>query len=394
MSAAHASKTDVDALVVGGGVVGMSLAYGLARAGERVRVLDEGDDAFRAARGNFGLVWVQGKGFDRPAYARWTRSSAVRWAGLAAELAARTGIDVELRQPGGLAMCLSEGELAERVAMMQALRDSLNGSSYPFEVLGSAAVRKLVPHTGPQVVGAVHCPMDGHVSPLRLLRALFQAVQQMGGEVVPGSPVSDIVHRPGGGFEVRCGGPASVAHGPHRTHAAPKLVLAAGLGNRALAPQVGLDAPVQPNRGQVLVTERLQPFLDYPTMQVRQTGEGVVQIGDSKEDVGFDDGTTLEQLARIAARAVRCFPLLAGVNIMRTWGALRVMSPDGYPIYGASSACPGAFVVTCHSGITLAAEHVGPLVDWICGGAEPPEITGFKAARFKQVAEGAHAAAH
>ena len=139
---------------------------------------------------------------------------------------------------------------------------------------------------------------------------------------------------------------------------------------------------MQPNRGQILVTERLQPFLRHPTMQVRQTGEGVVQIGDSKEDVGLDDGTTLEQLARIADRAVRCFPLLANVNIVRTWGALRVMSPDGLPIYQASSECPGAFVVTCHSGITLAAQHAGPLVDWIRGAPEPAEIKRFKAERF------------
>ena len=58
------------------GVVGMSLAYGLARAGETVRLLDEGDDAFRAARGNFGLVWVQGKGLGNPPYARWTMTAA------------------------------------------------------------------------------------------------------------------------------------------------------------------------------------------------------------------------------------------------------------------------------------------------------------------------------
>ena len=67
---------DLDTLVIGGGVVGLSLACGLARAGERVRLLDEADDAFRAARGNFGLVWVQGKGLGRAAYARWTMDAA------------------------------------------------------------------------------------------------------------------------------------------------------------------------------------------------------------------------------------------------------------------------------------------------------------------------------
>ncbi len=365
------SPTEVDTLVIGGGVVGLCVAYGLARTGERVRVLDEGDIAFRAARGNFGLVWVQGKGRDRPAYARWTMASARQWPAFAAELAQRAGVDVALAQPGGLSLCLDDDELAQRAGALQRLRDDL-GTDYPFEVLNNAAVRALSPHVGPQVAGALYCPLDGHVSPLRLLRALVQAFESLGGELCTGARADELVHR-GGGFQARCG---------TRWHASSRLVLAAGLGNSRLAPAVGLRAPVQPNRGQILVTERLQPFLRHPTMQVRQTDDGVVQIGDSMEDVGFDDRTSLAQLARIADRAIRCFPLLADVNIVRTWCALRVMSPDGFPVYQASAQCPGTFVVTCHSGVTLAAQHASVLADWVRGGAEPPDMAGFKAERF------------
>ncbi len=364
-------RREVDTLVIGGGVVGMALAYGLARAGERVRLLDEGDDAYRAARGNFGLVWVQGKGFDRPAYARWTMAAAQSWPAFAAELAAHTGVDVELAQPVGLTLCLNDDELVERAAQLTRLRQQLSGA-YPFEAWTAAQVKAVLPHSGPAVAGALWSPLDGHVSPLRLLRALVQGFASLGGELTAGVQVDQIQHR-GGHFVVQASG---------QPHVAAKLVLAAGLGNRALAPLIGLRAPVQPNRGQILVSERVQPFLTHPTMQVRQTGDGVVQIGDSKEDVGLDDGTTLDQLSRIAQRATRCFPLLAQVNVVRSWGALRVMTADGYPIYQASSECPGGFVVTCHSGITLAAQHAGALVDWIRGGAEPAEIVGFKAERF------------
>jgi len=360
-----------DTLVIGGGVVGMSLAYGLARAGERVALLDQGDDALRAARGNFGLVWVQGKGLGRPPYARWTMQAARRWPAFAAELLERTDVDVELSQPGGLSMCLSVKELDERAAQLQGLRADLDGD-YDFDILDAPAVRALIPETGPEVVGAVWCPLDGHVNPLRVLRALVQGLESHKGRLVPGVTVQRIVPQ-AGGFSV---------YTDRETFSSQRVVLAAGLGNRALAPMVGLDAPVSPNRGQILVTERLRPFLRHPTLYVRQTGEGILQLGDSKEDVGLDDHTTLAQLSMIAARAIRCFPLLKSVNIVRTWGALRVMSPDGFPIYQASSRCPGAFVVTCHSGITLAAQHAGPLVDWIRGGPMPDDISGFHAERF------------
>jgi glycine/D-amino acid oxidase-like deaminating enzyme len=107
-----------------------------------------------------------------------------------------------------------------------------------------------------------------------------------------------------------------------------------------------------------------------------------VQLGDSKEDVGFDDGTTLQVMTAIAHRAVATFPLLKGVRIVRAWGALRTMTPDGFPIYAESAARPGAFVVTCHSGVTLAATHADPLADWITGGPEPFDAKVFSGDRF------------
>jgi glycine/D-amino acid oxidase-like deaminating enzyme len=367
MTAIH----EVDTLVLGGGVVGTAVAYGLATSGERVRLLDEGDDAFRAARGNFGLVWVQGKGLENLDYARWSVTAAKRWPGFAQELRALTGIDVGLSQIGGLMMCLDDADLAARAARVESVKQSI-GVEYPYAVLSPSDLREISPGVGPDVVGAVFGPLDGHVNPLRLLRALVSGFQLRGGEMVAGVHVDRIEHR-AGVFHVRAGG---------AEHVAGRVVLAAGLGNRDLAPMVGLKAPVRPNRGQILVSERVQPFLRHPSMYVRQTDEGVVQIGDSQEDVGFDDGTTLEKLAGIAQRAVRCFPNLAGVNVVRTWGALRVLTPDGFPIYQASSNCPGAFVVTCHSGITLAPMHAGSLVSWMRGGKEPSDIRTFKSERF------------
>lgn len=365
-----ASTTVTDFLVIGGGVMGLSIGYGLAAAGETVRVLDEGDTAFRASRGNGGLVWVQGKGVGNPAYASWTMSAARRWPEFASRLLHETGVDVELSQIGGLHICLSEAELANRVKGMETLRAALD--DYPYDVLDRVELAKLCPQIGPEVVGGVFCPLDGHVSPLRLLRALSAGFQKLGGQLTVDAPAAHLSHRQGL-FTVKTS---------RGDFSAPRIVLASGLGNLALAPQVGMQAHVKPVRGQMLVTERVQPFLRHPWHAVRQTHEGVVQIGTSKEEVGFNDGTSLDELAAITQRAIRCFPLLAHVNAVRSWGALRPMTPDGYPLYQESAECRGAFAVNCHSGITLASEHATGLVDWLRGQPAPAAISEFNQERF------------
>jgi glycine/D-amino acid oxidase-like deaminating enzyme len=362
-----------DTIVIGGGLVGLSIAYGLLRAGERVLVLDEGDDAFRASRGNFGHVWVQGKGANNIPYARWSLEASQIWPALSAELKSLTGTDVKLEQPGALIFAFSEAELESRAGKMKTLAAEMAafGVDYPFEILSANALRELCPSVGPEVVGACFSPMDGQVNPQKLMLALASAVVSLGGDLKAGHVVEKVEYRDGV-FHITAVG---------KGFSGRKLVLAAGLGNEALAPMVGLHAPVTPVRGQILVTERLEPFLNIVTSSVRQTDDGYVHIGESMEDVGLDDGTTTPHLSRITGRAIRMFPLLDGVNIIRTWGALRIMTADGYPIYQASKECPGAYLVTCHSGVTLASHHAGAIADWIRTGSEPALISGFRADR-------------
>jgi len=360
--------------VIGGGLVGTAIGYGLVREGRRVIVLDEGDRAFRASRGNFALVWVQGKGVGMPRYAAWTRHSSEVWAGFARELGEETEIDIGHRRPGGFALCLSEEELARREALMERLMSQPGMESYAYELVGRNELCRTLPEIGPDVVGGYYCPLDGDVNSLRLLRALHTGFAKRGGTYAPGRAVVRVAPQRGGGFRIETEDDAV---------AAERVVLAAGIGNARLAPMVGLRAAVRPQRGQVIVTEKAAPFLPYPMHTLRQTDEGSVMIGDSAEEVGADDAHVgLGILAVEADRAARMFPRLGRLNVVRTWSALRVMTEDGFPIYDQSEVHPGAFLCTCHSGVTLAAAHATTLAPMVAAGRLDAGLSNFSARRF------------
>lgn len=363
---------DFDVAVIGGGLVGSAIAYGLARVGEKVAVLDEGDVAPRASRGNFALVWVQSKGLGMPEYAAWSRRSAGLWPTLAASLGEETGLDVKLEQPGGFNLALSDDELERRVMTLRRLHNQPGMSPYDYEIMDHDRVKAMLPEIGPQVVGGTYCALDGHVNSLRFFRGLHLGMIRRDVRYLPNRPV-DAITASGGAFRLTT---------PSGEVEAGKVVLAAGLGNARLGPMVGLDVPVRPQRGQIVVTERTARFLDYPLGTVRQTDDGTVMLGDSVEEAS-DATVGTSVISVIAERAVRMFPRLGALRVVRSWAALRVMTEDGFPIYQQSSECPGAFVATCHSGVTLAANHALVLAPLIAKGALPDdELQCFSAERF------------
>lgn len=360
-----------DYAIIGGGVVGLSIAWGLLKKGRKVIVLDGEDGSFRASRGNFGLVWVQSKGLNQPAYARWSQRSAALWSDFAAELADTTGQAVPLEQKGGYDLHFSDESLYQTVEKYKNLQAQL-GTEYPFDVLGHNALRKEEPNIGPKISGAILHHQDGHANPLRLLMVLSAAVHQQGGKVLTGKTVTEVT-KPDG-FVMRCADGTTVEAG--------KLVLAAGLGAAVLGPKLGFKAPARPQRGQVLITEKLPKLINRPSLIARQVDEGGIQIGATNEEVGHDDSVTQSGISSLAAKAIAAYPALAKAQLVRSWGALRVLTPDGLPIYQESQTMPGAYLVTCHSGITLAAVHAQVLPDWLDQTAAAPDLEVFSEQRF------------
>lgn len=366
---------EYDFIVAGAGMVGSAIAMGLAGQGKRVLLLDGADTDYRAAKANFGLVWVQGKGYGNIPYQRLSHEAARLWPDFARDLERETGIMLQYENRGGLHFCLGDHEFEDRARRMA--QWDANTPELPdcIEMLDAGELARRFPalRLGSAVTGASFCSQDAHLNPLRLLAALQSAFLRRGGVLFNRHPVQAIEPQAGGGFLVNAGG---------ARHTGASVVIAAGLGSSALGGMVGLDVPLRPQRGQLLVTERLAPLLPLPASGVRQTGEGTVMIGVTQEEVGYDLNTTTDAAARMSRKALRVLPDLAGARLVRQWSCLRVMTPDGRPVYAGSALYPGAWTALCHSGVTLASFHAGPLARALDDGALPASLDAFHHERF------------
>ena len=362
---------DADVIVVGGGVVGAALAYGAAKKGRRVVVLDGDDSDLRAARANFGLVWVQGKGAKMPAYSRLSLQSSDMWRAFHEELTAVADMHIDYGRPGGLIYCLGDDEYTARLDLNARMHNQ--NSRIRTEMIERHQLDRLLPAVtlGTEVVGASYCEQDGHVNPLQLLVALHRAVLSHGGKVLFRHPVQRIAPV-GSGFEV---------HTLKSRHQAPRVIVAAGLATPFLTRPLGLAMPLRSERGQLLVTERVKPCLPFPGSGLRQTADGTLMIGATKEDAS-DRGVTVASATNLALRATRIFPALAQARLVRQWSGFRVMPEDGAPIYAESRDYPGLFAAACHSGVTLAAAHTEIVASAMLEGRLAADMGAFSSGRF------------
>jgi hydrogen cyanide synthase HcnC len=367
------ANTIHDIAIIGAGLVGASIAYGLRDSAKSIAVLDEGDVALRASRGNFGLIWLQSKGFGMGEYSRWTLHSTRQWPRFAAQLKEETGIDVALEQRGGLTPLMGDFETEARLAWMQKLTSQPTVEPYEWKLLDHKQAADFVPGLGQDVTAAIWTPHDGTVNPLKLLRALHTMFDRSGMFYLPHHGVETITQIAGLFYLKTSKG----------TIRARKIVLASGLYNQMLGEQVGMLLPMAPQRGQIIVLERTRRLLETPMVTLRQNDEGSWLVGDSQEDAGYADHVvSLPVLATLADRAVRTLPALKEVRAVRAWSALRVRAQDGFPVYEQSISHPGAFIVTCHSGVTLAAIHALTLAPMIAAGTLPAELAPFSTRRF------------
>ena len=369
-------KKKYDVCVIGGGYMGSAVGLGLVREGAKVLMVDKESKVHKASRANFGLIWSQSKGGGNRPYARLSERAVREFGGFTRAIEEKSGIDVELRLGAGLVLSLGEEEFAARKAAIEEMHREAEaqGEKHPSKILRRKEIQELVGKAvlGEKVTGGSFSSIDGDVNPLLLLRAIRKVFINKGGTFVQGCTVNDLA-RQGESYQLKTSAGNISAN---------KIVMAAGLGNISLFSNLGKEIPLVPQKGQLLVTERVRPFLSFPFSGIRQTGCGSVMIGYTQENTGFDINTTVPGIAGLAKRAVNIFPALQHLRVVRSWASLRILTADGLPIYDEIEGYPGCYVLTSHSCVTLASLHSSLLPPWILGQERPAQIDQFNLERF------------
>ncbi|MGW0699025.1 NAD(P)/FAD-dependent oxidoreductase [Streptomyces sp. NPDC002867] len=384
------TRRSSDVIVVGAGVVGAACAYYAARAGLTVTVVDRGPVAGGTTGAGEGNILVSDK--EPGPELELALLSGALWR----ELAELLPPDIDYEPKGGLVVASNEdGMDALRAFAAGQGNAGVDAREVPAELL-----HELEPHIAPGLAGGFHYPQDAQVMPALAAAHLLGA----GGEHSGGRGAVRL--RLGEEVEAIVTGASGEVRGVRTTAgeiSAPYVVNAAGTWGGDLARLAGVELPVLPRRGFVLVTEPLPRVVrhkvyaaDYvadvasgsaalqTSAVVEGTPAGPVLIGASRERVGFDRSLSTEVLRRLAAGATALFPMLAGVRAMRTYAGFRPYLPDHLPAIGPDPRVPGLLHACGHEGAGIGLAPVtGQIVTRCLMGGEPPvDIGPFMPLRF------------
>jgi sarcosine oxidase subunit beta len=335
-----------DAIVVGGGVTGCSIAYRLARRGRRVLVLERRGLAAGASGRNGGMTGAGSalhSAEGRAVYALTTANLAML-RGLAEEL----GTDFALRLPGTLDVATTEEQLAHLAVSVAARR----AAGLDVRLLDQQEARALVPALSDAILGAEFAAGRGHLWPFALVHGFADAARRHGATIRTGTAVEGLA---------RSGDRVTGVVVSGETIAADEVVLATNAYTPHLLPELPAGAVV-PARGQILVTDPVPPILPHPfgtnfdKEYGRQTPSGQILCGGFRrldEDQGlghYEERVSPAVLAGIARCLVSLFPVLRGVRVVRAWAGIMGFTADGLPLVGKMPGTTGLSVAAGFNG--------------------------------------------
>jgi sarcosine oxidase subunit beta len=368
--------------IVGGGVMGLSIAYHLARRGlYDVVVLERGYLAEGASGRNGGGVRQQ-----------WSTEINIRLMQESVELCRRfavdIGVNVWFRQGGYLFLARTATEVA-RLEKNIALQ---NRCGVATRMLEPREAKEIVPEIDLHgIVGAAYNPTDGILFPWPFLWGYARQAAAYGAKIYTQTPVSGLERLAGGGYLV---------HTPRGAVRVRRVINATGAWSPKLAALLGVEIPTWPIRHEICSSEPLKPFLRPMVSELAsglycsQSMRGEIVGGVTLPGHGstYAMGSTLEFLSTYARRLVRLMPILGDIKVLRQWAGPYDQSPDGNPILGAAPEHPDFFLACGFVGHGfMMAPIVGKLyAEWLTG--EPPHeiFSRYTLTRFRDGSGGDH----
>lgn len=361
-----------DVVIVGGGIIGISLAYFLAKEGCDVCVVDKGvvgQESSGRCAGNIGQS-------HRPPPDFPIMTRAVRfWKKLSEE----SELDFQYRQHGNLRLAWNDKHAEDLEAMVE--RERANGLDCRF--LDRADTKAIVPYVTDAYVGSIYTPSDGSAEPYLSCVAVSRAAKRAGAVIHE--------HREVTGIDVVDGKISGIqtANGPI---AARVAVNAAGAWSPAVGAMLGVQIPAIVRRSQLVVTEQLPKFMAPVVSTVfygyfRQTLSGNVLIGYPAAPVkGYDRRVTYDALSVAAQRAATIVPRLRGVSVIRAFTGFTTWTLDFLPIVGPAKSVKNLYIATAFCGLGFA---IGPgigevMAELIMHGKTSVPIDAYRLDRFER----------
>lgn len=386
-------------IVIGGGVIGTSITYTLARAGVSVIELERDGLASGTAGATDGYVVYHTK--KAGIHLELAIESGKMFDRLSEEIRDISGTDIEYEKNCGSMQVLdneAEWPFIEKMVREQHESTGLDIAMYSIEEL-----RRIEPALNPALVGGLYSPTGGKVNPFRLVFGMAASAKRFGAQIFEGAPVTGLILD---------GDAVKGVRTPRGVFYADYVVNACGTWGGEVAKMAGLDYPIKPRRGQILVTEPMMPMV-HCTMQcgrttaiklnpkmlelldpdiaeigqgfcLEQTQDGSFLIGFTREFAGFDKRTTLKAMSLMAERAILYIPALKNANIIRSFSGLRPYTPDGLPLLGMPDTVKGFVMAAGHEGdgICLAPITGKLITELITTGKTSYPLDKFSCGRF------------